>query len=139
MLQKALARTSVLAYPGQTPEAKALTPPHSTSARGHDNLHYHNHDLVALPIWVARAGGTTNWLPQCSKGLPRWLPHDGSVFSKSSPDCTLAHECLSQNVIVMTYVAMLALCVFVWYVSCHCMYVCNVSTSLPNNGAPQDK
>ena len=30
-----------------------------------------------------------------------------------------SHECSSQNVKVMTYVAMLALCVFVWYVSCH--------------------
>ena len=28
---------------------------------------------------------------------------------------------MSQNVIVMTYVAMIALCVFVWYVSCHCI------------------
>ena len=51
-----MACTSVLSYPGQTPEARVLTPPHSTSARGYDNLHYHNHDLVAISM------GTGGWV-----------------------------------------------------------------------------
>ena len=33
-----------------------LTPPHSTSARGSDNLHYQNHDLVAISM------GTGGWV-----------------------------------------------------------------------------
>ena len=48
-----------------------------------------------------------------------WCPYP-DLF-QFGPDQTLSHECLSQNVKVMTYVAMLALCVFVWYVSCHCI------------------
>ena len=57
--------------------------------------------------------------------LPSWFSRNptgvGWVGFQIGPDQTLAHECLSQNVKVMTYVAMLALCVFVWYVSCHCI------------------
>ena len=38
-----------------------LTPPHSTSARSYDNLHYHNYDLVAISMgtggWVLLAWG----------------------------------------------------------------------------------
>ena len=77
-----MACTSVLSYPGQTPEARVLTPPHSTSARGYDNLHYHNHDLVAISM------GTGGW-----------------VF-KISSEQTLKPECLSQNVMIMTSVAL---------------------------------
>ena len=34
----------------------ALTPPHSTIARGYDNLYYHYHDLVAISM------GTGGWV-----------------------------------------------------------------------------
>ena len=35
-----------------------LAPPHSTSARSYDNLHYHNYDLVAISM------GTGGWVSQ---------------------------------------------------------------------------
>ena len=55
-MQKVLARTSVLACPGWLPEARVLAPPHSTSARSYDNLHYRDHDLVAISM------GTGGWV-----------------------------------------------------------------------------
>ena len=42
--------------PRSAPEARALAPPHSSSARGYDNLRYHNHDLVAISM------GTGGWV-----------------------------------------------------------------------------
>ena len=35
---------------------KGVDTPHSTSARGYDNLHYHSHDLVAISM------GTGGWV-----------------------------------------------------------------------------
>ena len=40
------------------PGARLLAPPHSTSARSYDNLHYHNYDLVAISM------GTGGWVSQ---------------------------------------------------------------------------
>ena len=48
----------MLSCPGSLVDSRArvLTPPHSTSARGSDNLHYHYHDLVAISM------GTGGWV-----------------------------------------------------------------------------
>ena len=54
-----------------------LTPPHSTSARGYDNLHYRDHDLVAISM------GTGGWV------------FENDVGSNTSD------ECLSPNVMIV--------------------------------------
>ena len=43
---------------------RVLTPPHSSSARGSDNLHYHCHDLVAISM------GTGGWVFKIKSRLP---------------------------------------------------------------------
>ena len=68
--------------PRLVPEARALAPPHSSSARSYDDLSHHNYDLVAISM------GTGGW-----------------VF-KISSEQILKPECLSQNVMIMTSVAL---------------------------------
>ena len=45
----------------------SLTPPHSTSARGNDNLYHHYHDLVAISMgtggWVSKFANC--WAQAC--------------------------------------------------------------------------
>ena len=103
------------------PGARALTPPHSTSARGNDNLHYHYHDIVAISM------STGGW-----------------VFEPNQWSTTLWLECLSQNVMFVEcyckcHVYAFPLCVvFVASVWCHTFRI-PISTSTEHGSPPQDK
>ena len=66
-----------------TRKTRVLTPPIAQCARGHDNLHYHNHDLVASSM------GTGGWV------------------SKISSEQNAQDWCLSPNAMIVTCVSKL--------------------------------
>ena len=113
-----MACTSVLSYPGQTPEARVLTPPHSTSARGYDNLHYHNHDLVAISM------GTGGWVFKIKSRL-----HTRTrVLEPKCHDDICGSTCT---------VCVCVVCIMSLRRTSVC--VRNVLIGLPSNGSPKDK
>ena len=88
--------------------ARVLTPPHSTSARGSDNLHYHYHDLVAISM------GTGGWVFKIKSRL-------------SSPDTVLEPKCHVYDIEVKHAGCGIDMCVL----------TCDISSRQPNQGPPQ--
>ena len=109
----------------------------------------------SAPLWVLDSIALTDlvtsgreaipdWVPQNGRllrlDLPRWIPHEG--FSNHSrlntrsrvlePKCHSHDICGNDRTVCVCVVCVMSLH--------HTgVYVCNVSTSLPNKGAPQDK
>ena len=85
-----------------------LTPPHSTSARGSDNLHYHYHDLVAISM------GTGGWVFKIKSRL-------GSPAKVLEPKC---HGCDIEVKHAGYGIDM-------------CVLTCDISGRQPNQGPPK--
>ena len=75
------------------PGARALTPPHSTSARGNDNLHYHYHDLVAISM--GKGGWIFRTEPMVNHSLARVLEPKCHVCGMLLQMSCLHYHCVS--------------------------------------------